>query len=398
MTTTYPALQLNPKAEKRLKSGHLWIYSNEIDTQITPLKSFHAGELACVLDATGKALGIAGVSPNGLIAARLLTRHVIAIDAAFFEQQLKQALTLRQLVFTAPHYRWVHGEGDFLPGLIVDRFGDDVVVQCNTATMDACRDWIVQAIVKLVSPRCVILRNDGRGRALEGLSEEVVVIYGTAPDALMLSENGVTFSAPTLEGQKTGWFYDHRTMRDTLKQFVANQSVLDVFAYLGSFGIQAASFGAREVTCVDVSALSEQWVRKNAELNGVGDKVTSIVGDAFEVMTQLLAEGKKFGVVIIDPPAFIPKAKDHAKGLAAYQKLNALAIRLTQMGGFVFSGSCSMHLSRDELLSVAQKSARANDRRLQLVAETHQAIDHPIHPSIKETQYLKGMVFRVLAG
>ncbi len=395
---TYPALQLLPKADKRLKSGHLWIYSNEVNVQVTPIKSFEAGEVVCVLGADGKALGLAGVSPNNLIMARLLTRQLLEIDSVFFEKQLKQALALREIMFRVPHYRWVHGEGDFLPGLIVDRFGDDVVVQCNTATMDRYRDMIVQAIVKLVSPRSIILRNDSRGRVLEGLTQEVVVVYGSAPNTLSLSENGVQFAAPALDGQKTGWFYDHRSMRAQLNPLVMNRTVLDVFSYLGSFGVQAASFGASSVTCVDVSSLSAEWVAHNAELNDVSERVSSITGDAFEVMTQLLSEGRKFGVVIIDPPAFIPKAKDHAKGLVAYQKLNALAIRLTEMGGFVFSGSCSMHLSRDELLAVAQKSARANDRRLQLVAETHQAPDHPIHPAIKETQYLKGFIFRVLVG
>lgn len=395
---TYPALQLLPKADKRLKAGHLWVYSNEINVQVTPLKSFEAGEIVCVLDANGKALGLAGISPNSLIVARLLTRQLLEIGLSFFEKQLQQALTLREILFSVPHYRWVHGEGDFLPGLIIDRFGDDVVVQCNTATMDSHRDMLVQAIVKLVSPRSVILRNDSRGRVLEGLNQEVVVVYGTAPESLSLSENGVRFSAPTLEGQKTGWFYDHRSMRAQLNPLVVNRSVLDVFSYLGSFGVQAASFGASSVTCVDVSAISAQWVAQNAQQNGVGEQIVSITGDAFEVMTQLLQEGRKFGVVIIDPPAFIPKAKDHAKGLTAYQKLNALAIRLTEIGGFVFSGSCSMHLSRDELLAIAQKSARANDRRLQLITETHQAPDHPIHPAIKETQYLKGFVFRVLAS
>jgi 23S rRNA (cytosine1962-C5)-methyltransferase len=392
MSLTYP------NADKRIKAGHLWVYSNEIDTNITPLRSFSAGEFACLLDHSGKALGIVGISPNGLIAARLLTRHLIAIDVNFFEQQLKQALLLRSSLFEMPHYRWVHGEGDFLPGLVIDRFGDDIVVQCNTASMDACRHLIIEAIEKLVSPRSIILRNDSRGRELEGLEKEVLLVHGDMPTQLLLSENGVSFAAPTIEGQKTGWFYDHRDMRHALKAFVANQKVLDVFAYLGSFGVQAASFGASQVTCVDISSLSATWVAQNAELNGVSDRVSSITGDAFEVMEQLLSEGQRFGVVVIDPPAFIPKAKDHAKGLAAYQKLNALAIRLTQVGGFVFSGSCSMHLTRDELLGVAQKAARANDRRLQLIQETHQAIDHPIHPAIKETQYLKGLVFRVLAS
>ncbi len=398
MSDSYAALVLKPKTDKRIRAGNLWIYSNEIDTQQTPLKGFQSGELVCVLDAQGKALGMATINPNALLCARLLTREVRSIDVDFFTERLKSALALREALFELPHYRWVHGEGDFLPGLIIDRFGDDIVVQLGSSGMDALKEPILAAIQRLVQPNSIILRNDSRGRDLEGLETQVLVAQGTAPEQLSLSENGVTFTAPALNGQKTGWFYDHRSMRARLQNYAPKKRVLDVFAYLGSFGVQAAAFGAESVTCVDVSPLSAEWVARNAALNGVADKVNSIPGDAFDVMTQLLAEGQKFDVVIVDPPAFIPKAKDHAKGLAAYQKLNALAIRLLAVNGTLFSGSCSMHLSRDELLASIQKAARANDRRVQLLEETHQAPDHPIHPAMKETQYLKGLICRVLMG
>jgi 23S rRNA (cytosine1962-C5)-methyltransferase len=398
MSSQYAALVLKPKTDKRIRAGNLWIYSNEIDTAQTPLKSFENGEVVCVLDAQGKALGMATINPNALLCARLLTREVRNIDVAFFIERLKTALTLREALYDMPHYRWVHGEGDFLPGLIIDRFGDDIVVQLGSSGMDKLQNDILTAIQRLVPAKSIILRNDSRGRELEGLETQVEVAYGSAPEVLSLSENGVTFQAPALTGQKTGWFYDHRSMRARLQSYAPKKRVLDVFAYLGSFGVQAAAFGAEAVTCVDVSALSAEWVALNAALNGVGDKVNSITGDAFDVMTQLLADGQKFDVVIVDPPAFIPKAKDHAKGLAAYQKLNALAIRLLNVNGVLFSGSCSMHLGRDELLASIQKAARANDRRVQLLEETHQAPDHPIHPAMKETQYLKGLICRVLMG
>lgn len=398
MTINYPALQLKAKEDKRIRAGNLWIYSNEVDTSITPLKQFSTGEVVCVLDAQGKALGMATINPQALLCARLLTREVRAIDCDFFVKRLKTALSLRNALFDQPHYRWVHGEGDFLPGLIIDRFGDDIVVQLGSSGMDALKAPILEAIQRVIQPKTIIMRNDSRGRALEGMDSEVAVALGQAPNSLCLSENGVTFHAPALTGQKTGWFYDHRSMRARLQSYAANKKVLDVFAYLGSFGVQAAAFGAQSVTCVDISPLSAEWVARNAALNGVGNKVSSITGDAFDVMTQCLAKGEKFDLVIVDPPAFIPKAKDHAKGLAAYQKLNALAIRLLTPGGILFSGSCSMHLSRDELLMSIQKAARANDRMVQLLEETHQAPDHPIHPAIKETQYLKGLICRVLIG
>ncbi len=398
MSSQYAALVLKPKTDKRIRAGNLWIYSNEIDTIKTPLKSFENGEVICVLDSQGKALGMATINPQALLCARLLTREVSNINSDFFVERLKSALQLREALFDLPHYRWVHGEGDFLPGLIIDRFGDNIVVQLGSSGMDRLKEPILFAIQQLVQPKSIILRNDSRGRDLEGLETQVEVAYGSAPAQLSLSENGVTFQAPALTGQKTGWFYDHRSMRARLQSYAPKKRVLDVFAYLGSFGVQAAAFGAKSVTCVDVSALSAEWVARNAALNGIGDKVNSITGDAFDVMTQLLADGQKFDVVIVDPPAFIPKAKDHAKGLAAYQKLNALAIRLLNVNGVLFSGSCSMHLGRDELLASIQKAARANDRRVQLLEETHQAPDHPIHPAMKETQYLKGLICRVLMG
>lgn len=398
MSPQYAALILKPKTDKRIRAGNLWIYSNEIDTTQTPLKSFENGEVVCVLDAQGKALGMATINPQALLCARLLTREVRSINTDFFVERLKSALQLREALFDLPHYRWVHGEGDFLPGLIIDRFGDDIVVQLGSSGMDKLQSDILTAIQRLVPAKSIILRNDSRGRELEGLETQIEVAYGSAPEVLSLSENGVTFQAPALTGQKTGWFYDHRGMRARLQTYAPKKRVLDVFAYLGSFGVQAAAFGAEAVTCVDVSALSAEWVAHNAALNGVGDIVNSITGDAFDVMTQLLANGQKFDVVIVDPPAFIPKAKDHAKGLAAYQKLNALAIRLLNVNGVLFSGSCSMHLGRDELLASIQKAARANDRRVQLLEETHQAPDHPIHPAMKETQYLKGLICRVLMG
>jgi 23S rRNA (cytosine1962-C5)-methyltransferase len=398
MSSQYAALPLKPKADKRIRAGNLWIYSNEIDTDQTPLKSFEMGEVVCVLDAQGKALGMATINPQALLCARLLTRDVRSIDTDFFVERLKSALQLREAIYDTPHYRWVHGEGDFLPGLIIDRFGDDIVVQLGSSGMDKLQSDIVQAIQRLVNAKSIILRNDSRGRELEGLESHVSLALGSEPDCLSLSENGVTFQAPALSGQKTGWFYDHRSMRARLQTYAPKKRVLDVFAYLGSFGVQATAFGAQSVTCVDVSSVSAEWVTRNAALNGVADKVTSVTGDAFDVMAQLLADGQKFDLVIVDPPAFIPKAKDHAKGLAAYQKLNALAIRLLNVNGILFSGSCSMHLGRDELLVSIQKAARANDRRVQLLEETHQAPDHPVHPAMKETQYLKGLICRVLMG
>nr|MBP7901048.1 RlmI/RlmK family 23S rRNA methyltransferase [Gammaproteobacteria bacterium] len=181
MSSSYAALVLKPKADKRIRAGNLWIYSNEVDTEQTPFKTLNNGEIVCVIDAQGKALGMATINPQALLCARLLTREIRTIDVEFFVERLKSALTLRESLYELPHYRWVHGEGDFLPGLIIDRFGDDIVVQLGSSGMDALKEPILAAIQRIVQPNSIILRNDSRGRDLEGLETQVEVAYGSAP-------------------------------------------------------------------------------------------------------------------------------------------------------------------------------------------------------------------------
>lgn len=388
-------LRLGRDEERRIKGGHLWVYSNEVDNGVSSLKSFSAGEQVIVEAHGGKPLGVAYMNPNSLICARLFSRDDHVLDRSLLVHRFNQALALREQCFTTKHYRMVFGESDLLPGLVVDRFGDHLAVQLNTAGMDALRAEIVDALVKVCKPVSIVFRNDSSIRALEKLPQEVVVAYGEAPDEVEVIENGVKFMAPFLDGQKTGWFYDHRPNREWLRQLVPGKRVLDVFSYIGGFGVQAAAFGAQEVWCVDASESALDRLQRNAELNGVGERVTCVEGDAFDVLKALKDEGEKFDVVIVDPPAFIKRKKDVKEGLNAYRRINEAAMRLLGQDGLLLSASCSMHLQRDEMVEILRGASRHLDRHLQIIAEGSQGADHPVHPSIPETKYIKAFLSRV---
>ncbi|WP_447554168.1 class I SAM-dependent rRNA methyltransferase [Vreelandella sp. EE22] len=389
-------LRLNKNADRRLKAGHLWIYSNEVDTKETPLKEFAAGEAALIEASNGKAIGVAYVNPHSLICARIMSRDPeMRLDRSLFVHRFNQALALRQRMFDKPFYRLIHGEGDLLPGLVIDRFGDVLVVQLNTAGMQALADEIVDALEKVVKPEVIVFRNDTGGRRQEGLEAQVEVVKGVLPDEVLIEENGARFVVPVLNGQKTGWFYDHRVNRAWLNGQVAGKRVLDVFSYVGGWGVQAAASGASEVLCIDSSAAALEQVARNAELNGVHEQVAIGEGDAFEALAALKADGEQFDVVILDPPAFIKKRKDIPNGERAYARLNREAMRLLGRDGLLLSASCSMHLAQDRLVDVVRGAVRHQDRHGQVIFQGHQGPDHPVHPAIPETSYLKALGVRV---
>lgn len=393
---TLPSLRLKKHADRRLKAGHLWLYSNEIDTGATPLKGLEPGQQVVVEAANGKALGVAYVNPNSLICARLVSREPKqGLDRSLLVHRLNQALALRQRLFVAPYYRLVHGEGDLLPGLVIDRFADTLVVQLNTAGMQAVLPELLDALDKVLSPTTVVLRNDTSGRRQEGLERYVEVVKGEVADPVLLEENGVRFAAPVLDGQKTGWFYDHRINRAWLNQHVAGKRVLDLFSYVGGWGVQAAAHGASEVLCVDSSAAALERVAENAALNGLHERVAVGEGDAFEALAALKVDGEQFDVVILDPPAFIKKRKDIPNGERAYGKLNREAMRLLGRDGLLLSASCSMHLAPERLVEAVRGAVRHQDRHGQILFQGHQGPDHPVHPAIPETSYLKALGVRV---
>ena len=393
---THKALRLKDRADRRLKAGHLWIYSNEVDTKATPLKGFSTGELVLIENSAGKAIGTGYVNPNTLICARLVSRDArYMLDKSLLVHRIKVALSLRERLFDKPCYRLIFGDSDSLPGLVVDRFGDVLVVQISTAGMELVKDQIVEALVQVLKPTGILLKNDGSSRKLENLPEYIEVAHGEVPDEVELEENGVRFLAPVMKGQKTGWFYDHRLNRDRLRHYVKGKRVLDVFSYVGGWGVQCAAFGAEEVICVDASEKAIDLVHRNAELNGLQDKVGTMQGDAFEALKQLKAEGEQFDVIIVDPPAFIKRRKDVKAGELAYRRINEMAMRLLSKDGILVACSCSMHLQRDSMLDALRAGSRHIERNLQIIEQGHQGPDHPILPAIPETEYIKAMTARV---
>ncbi|MGQ4878379.1 class I SAM-dependent rRNA methyltransferase [Billgrantia sp. LNSP4103-1] len=389
-------LRLKKNADRRLKAGHLWLYSNEVDIEATPLKGLEPGAQVVVEAANGKAMGVAYVNPNSLICARVVSRDPgMRLDRSLLVHRLNQALSLRQRLYAMPFYRLVHGEGDLLPGLVVDRFDDVLVVQLNTLGMERLAEEVVAALDKVLSPRVIVFKNDSSGRRQEQLERQVTVAKGELTGPVLLEENGVRFHVPVLDGQKTGWFFDHRANRAWLNNLVAGKRVLDVFSYVGGWGVQAAAHGASEVLCIDASAQALERVAENAALNGLHEQVAVGEADAFEALAALKADGEQFDVVILDPPAFIKKRKDIPNGERAYARLNREAMRLLGRDGLLLSASCSMHLAQERLVEVVRGAVRHQDRHGQLIYQGHQAGDHPVHPAIPETAYLKALGVRV---
>lgn len=387
------SLQLKKNEERRLLAGNLWVYSNEIDTDSTPLSKFGQGELVKVKSYNGKNLGIGYINPHTLLCGRLLTRDTnTEINIDFFKTRIERALALRQTCFRQPFYRLIYSESDELPGLIVDRFADDLVVQITTAGMENLKEIIITALIEMLKPKSILLRNDSGSREIEGLPKDVSAVHGAPPRFAKLQEQGVNFNIPIWDGQKTGWFFDQSMNRNHLQNYVKDKTILDVFSYIGAWGIAAAVGGAREVTCIDSSQTALTILNENALLNNVAAKIKTIKDDAFATLKNLQSDKQKFDVIILDPPAFIKRRKDIKEGVTAYLRLHEAALKILNPNGILFSTSCSQHLSREMLGDIIRRGGINTKLDLRIIESLHQAPDHPIHPAIPETEYLKGFI------
>ncbi|NJO17970.1 MAG: class I SAM-dependent rRNA methyltransferase [Thioploca sp.] len=393
----FTPLYLKKNADRRLRIGHIWIYSNEVDTNRSPLNSFEIGQTITIYSHHNKILGNGYINPHSLICARLISRDPqYHLDQSLLLRRLNSALSLRQRLFAKPFYRLVYGESDGLPGLVVDRFGEIIVVQITTAGMERVREEVIAALTATLQPQAIVLRNDTTIRTLEGLENYIAVVQGQLPTEIVIEENQAHFYVSVLEGQKTGWFYDHRYNRARLQHYAQQQRVLDVFSYSGAWSIPAALAGAHQVWCIDSSQPALELINKNAVLNGVETKVSPILGDAFEQLKELHRAGEKFDLIILDPPAFIKRKKDQLAGEQAYRRINQLAIQLLNKEGILISASCSLHLPSQTLLDLLRATSQQLDRGLQILEQGHQSPDHPIHPAIPETAYIKAFVCRLL--
>jgi 23S rRNA (cytosine1962-C5)-methyltransferase len=388
-----PALRLKRNEDRRLHAGHLWIFSNEVDTQQTPLTRFEAGDLVRVLAHNDRALGLAYVNPKSLISARLLESWSLP-DTAWLATRMRAALRLRERLYPEPYYRLVYGESDGLPGLVIDRYGSACVVQIGTAGMERLKPQIQQALAQVLKCQALLFKNDSAAREMEGLPSYVEAATPQFDELGRIFEDGLEFLAPLAQGQKTGWFFDQAANRRALPKYVRSGArVLDVFSYVGAWGVRAARSGAREVLCVDSSAAALELAVSNAERNQT--RVEAVRGDAFDVLEEMGKSGARFDLVVIDPPAFAKRKKETPKALAAYKRLNQLALQVMADDGILVSCSCSHHVSPEELQDAIAKAARGAEKHLQILEMGGQSPDHPVHPAIPETRYLKAYFCRV---
>lgn len=395
LSNSTPVLRLKKNEERRLLAGHLWVYSNEVDTRATPLGEFTAGSSVAIHTNRDQCIAMATVNPHSLICARVYShRQDEQLDVDLLVRRLQAARDWRAQCYPEPFYRLVHGEGDWLPGLVIDRYGDLLVLQTNTLAMQMRLDAIVEALQQVFKPTGIYLRNTSGARNLEGLESESRVVDGTVPDTVQIIENGLKFEVPVKDGQKTGWFYDHRDNRQRLQSLCKGKRVLDAYCYLGAWGMNALAGGATEVVAIDSSESAIEGARKNAELNGYGDTWQGVQGDVSEVLKSMEAE--KFDVVILDPPAFIQRAKDKRNGQQKYLSVNTAAAGLLSDGGLLVSGSCSHHLSSEALQKTVLQAGKRRHRGVQVVGTGGQGMDHPVHAAIAETAYLKVVYGRVI--
>ena len=361
------------------------------------MKNLEPGSAVTLESSTGKFLAHAYVNPHSLISARVTSRRAgVPFSASTLRERLVSALALRSLRYENLYYRLVHSEGDFLPGLTVDRYGDVLVVQITTAGMQRYCDEVVDALRSMCSASAIYLRNDSSVRELEKLPLYKEWAFGDAQEVLPVQENGLSFEVPAEISQKTGWFYDHRDSRAALAPWVSGKRVLDVYTYVGAFGIAAASYGASEVIGIDASQTAVDGANANAQLNSLGDRYSARCADAVEAMRSLFEEGERFDVVVLDPPAFIKRRKDREAGLRHYGLNNRLAMRLLKPGGIILSASCSQALSHDDLEQQMRRSTPRDSLGLQILGRVQQAADHPVNVAMPETQYLSGVFARIV--
>ncbi|MEM9058774.1 MAG: class I SAM-dependent rRNA methyltransferase, partial [Pseudomonadota bacterium] len=307
--------------------------------------------------------------------------------------RLERCVELRDRLYDAPYYRLVYGEGDELPGLVIDRYGDVAVVQIATAGMERHKDAIVEALDATLKPAGILWQNSSPLRDLEGLERYVEVARGAVPDTVTVPEGDARFTAPLREGQKTGWFFDQRDNRLALRRFASGARVLDVCSYVGAWGVHAALAGAQAVTCLDASAPALRVAEANAAANGVA--LGTLRTDAFDGLRALRDDGAQFDLIVLDPPALIKRRKDRDEGTQAYRRLNDLALKLLAPDGVLVSCSCSHFMPADALCRLVQGAARRAGRFARLLSTGYQGADHPVHPAIAESRYLKALTFHV---
>ena len=381
--------------DRRVAAGHPWVYANEVrmDPGATALA---AGGLVALRRVDGKPLGVGTFNPHTLICFRLLSAAPGAIiDEAYLANRLARALALRERLYPEPFYRLVHGEADGLPGLVVDRFGDALVVQTATAGMDALLPLALSALDGLLSPAQIIVRNDGAFRRLESLESFVRQEKGRLDGPVAVAEGPYRFLADLLHGQKSGWFFDQRDNRAFVAGLAAGATVLDAYCYTGGFGLAAVHGGAASALLVDSSQPALDLARTSAEAQGVAARCVFERGAAFDVLERLAAEGQRFDVVVADPPAFVKSRKDLKPGLRGYRKMARLGAAVVAPGGYLFVASCSHNVDGAAFAAEMARGFRGAGRSGRILRASGAGPDHPIHPHLPESTYVTTLTLQM---
>lgn len=380
---------------KRVRRGSPWVFSNEIEMSAAA-KAIPPGTMVRLQEQSGKPVGAAYFNPHSLIAARVIADDPAqAFDTAYVAARLTNALALRDRLYPAPYYRLIHAEADGLPGIIIDRYGDVVVCQLNTAGAERHRAAITEALQEVLNPRAIVLKNDSPVRDLERLDRYEESIGTLADEPLEVQENDTTFLAPIGSGQKTGWFYDQRDNRAFMASLAKGARVLDLYCYLGGFGILAAKSGATSVLGIDRAEAALALARESATRNGVGDICTFEDATLPGALETLAAAGERFDVVVCDPPAFVKSRKNLATGLKGYRKLFRLCAGRVTPGGFLFAASCSHLVERDVFEDEVAHALALAGRKGRVLRVAEAAADHPAHPMLPQSRYLKAMVLQL---
>ncbi len=384
-----PCIRCLPGRDKRLRSGHPWLYSNEICMD-DAARRLSPGTPVTVIGSDGRALGVASFNPHSLIAARVLDRNAAQrIDTEFLLRHLERAHSLRQHCFRAPYYRLVHAEADGLPGLVIDRFDGTVVVQPNSAGMDHLLPSILDALDRVVAPEAVVLRADSAARSLEGLGNRVEVLRGKPPSAHPVLEDDARFFADLSSGQKTGWFFDQRDNRSAVATLATGRRVLDLYTHTGGFAVRCARAGADRIIGIDRSAVALALAEQAATANGIADRCRFLKTDVFTALDQMATDGQRFDIVVADPPAFAKSRKDVPVATRAYRKLACRTAGLVAPGGFLCLTSCSHAITPETFGDAVARGLNDAGRSGRIIRCAGAGADHPVHPHLPETAYLK---------
>ncbi|RKD33457.1 class I SAM-dependent rRNA methyltransferase [Thermohalobacter berrensis] len=384
---------LKKHKDKRILEGHPWVFDNEIQKVEG---TYEPGDIVDVYNNINQFLGRGYINPKSKIRVRIMTRKKEEINREFFKKRIESAWEYRKKLVDTSSCRVIFGEADFLPALIVDKFGDYLVIQTLALGIDKYKDMIVDILDEVINPKGIYERNDVQVRELEGLKQKKGYLKGNFDTNVEIIENGIKMTVDIENGQKTGYFLDQRENRAAIKPFVKNARVLDTFTHTGGFTLHAAHYGADEVIAVDISEHAIEYVKENAKLNGYENKIKTVVGNVFDVLRDYHKNNEKFDVIILDPPAFCKSRSAVKRAYRGYKEINLRAMKLLRSGGFLVTCSCSHYMTPDLFMDMIKDAARDAKKRLRQVEVRTQAKDHPILVGDDQSLYLKCVILQVI--